>query len=69
MKKGTKKWLTVAAVLGLALAPVVLPLHVVAALTAAAAALGVPVVVGPPPAVEADDRKLSSASKASEPAA
>lgn len=67
MKKGTKKWLTLAAVLGLALAPVVLPLHVVAALTAAAAALGVPVVVGPPPAAE--DKKLSSASKASEPAA
>lgn len=67
MKKGTKKWLTVVAVLGLALAPVVLPLHVVAALTAAAAALGVPVVVGAPPAAE--DKKLSSASKASEPAA
>jgi len=66
MKKGTKKWLTVAAVLGLALAPVVLPLHVVAALTAAAAALGVPVVVGQP--LEADDRKSSSASKVSPPA-
>jgi len=63
MKKGTKKWLTLAAVLGLALAPVVLPLHVVAALTAAAAALGVPVAVAPPPVV--DSKPSSSVSRVS----
>lgn len=63
MKKGTKKWLTLAAVLGLALAPVVLPLHVVAALTAAAAALGVPVVAAPQ---AVDSKQLSSGSKASQ---
>lgn len=62
MKKGTRKWLTLGAVVALAVAPVILPVHVVAALTAAAAALGVP-VVGAPPA--ADDKRSSSELRAS----
>ena len=64
MKKGTKKWLMVAAVLTLAVAPVVLPMHVVAALSAAAVVLGVPL---PGVLPGEDDRKLSSASKELEP--